>query len=82
MILLSCETKQIWRMPIKLKERISWLMGTIQQSLFPHLDECLPSQVKIKGGYDQEYQYQTGATTVSGLTIGKGEVIVGQIIIR
>ena len=28
---------------MKLKERISWLMGTIQQSLFPHLDECLPS---------------------------------------
>lgn len=26
---------------MKLKERISWLMGTIQQSLFPHLDECL-----------------------------------------
>jgi len=28
---------------MKLKERISWLMGTLQQSLFPHLDECLPS---------------------------------------
>ena len=27
---------------MKLKDRISWLMGTIQQSLFPHLDECLP----------------------------------------
>ena len=27
---------------MKLKERISWLMGTIQQSLFPHLNECLP----------------------------------------
>lgn len=27
---------------MKLKEKISWLMGTIQQSLFPHLDECLP----------------------------------------
>jgi hypothetical protein len=27
---------------MKLKERISWLMGTLQQSLFPHLDECLP----------------------------------------
>ena len=26
---------------MKLKERLSWLMGTIQQSLFPHLDECL-----------------------------------------
>jgi len=28
---------------MKLKERISWLMGTIQQSLFPHLDECMSS---------------------------------------
>jgi hypothetical protein len=27
---------------MKLKERISWLMGTVQRSLFPHLDECLP----------------------------------------
>jgi len=27
---------------MKLKERISWLMGTVQQSLFPHLDDCLP----------------------------------------
>jgi len=27
---------------MKLKEKISWLMGTVQQSLFPHLDECLP----------------------------------------
>lgn len=27
---------------MKLKERISWLMDTVQQSLFPHLDECLP----------------------------------------
>ena len=25
-----------------LKERISWLMGRVQQSLFPHLDEWLP----------------------------------------
>lgn len=28
---------------MKLKGRISWLMGTIQQTLFPYLDECLPS---------------------------------------
>jgi transposase len=28
-------------MPMKLKERISWLMGCVQKSLFPHLDECL-----------------------------------------
>lgn len=27
---------------MKLKERVSWLMETVQQSLFPHLDECLP----------------------------------------
>jgi hypothetical protein len=27
---------------MKLKERISWFMETVQQSLFPHLDECLP----------------------------------------
>lgn len=27
---------------MKLKERISWLMDTVQQSLFPHLDKCLP----------------------------------------
>jgi hypothetical protein len=26
---------------MKLKERISWLMGAVQRSLFPHLDECL-----------------------------------------
>jgi hypothetical protein len=26
---------------MKLEERISWLMGTVQRSLFPHLDECL-----------------------------------------
>ena len=28
---------------MKLKTKISWLMETVQQSLFPHLDECLPS---------------------------------------
>jgi hypothetical protein len=27
---------------MKLKVKISWLMGTVQRSLFPHLDECLP----------------------------------------
>lgn len=27
---------------MKLKEKVSWLMETVQQSLFPHLDECLP----------------------------------------
>ncbi len=25
---------------MKLRERISWLMGTVQRSLFPHLNEC------------------------------------------
>jgi len=28
---------------MKLKEKVSWLMGTVQRSLFPHLDECLAS---------------------------------------
>jgi hypothetical protein len=27
--------------PMKLKEKVSWLMGTVQRTLFPHLDECL-----------------------------------------
>lgn len=26
---------------MKLKAKISWLMGTVQQSLFPHLDNCV-----------------------------------------
>jgi len=26
---------------MKLKEMISWLMGHVQRSLFPHLNECL-----------------------------------------
>ena len=30
---------------MKLKAKISWLMETVQQSLFPHLDECLPLQL-------------------------------------
>jgi hypothetical protein len=25
---------------MKLKDKISWLMGSVQRSLFPHLDEC------------------------------------------
>jgi hypothetical protein len=28
-------------MPMKLKEKISWLMGRVQLSLFPHLNDCL-----------------------------------------
>jgi len=27
---------------MKLKDKVSWLMETVQQSLFPHLDKCLP----------------------------------------
>src|SRR5260370_31767124 len=41
MILLVCAPKKSSRMPMKLKERISWLMGSVQRSLFSHLDECL-----------------------------------------
>ena len=28
---------------MKLAEKISWLMGRVQRSLFPHLNECLPA---------------------------------------
>ena len=28
---------------MKLTEKISWLMGRVQKSLFPHLNECLPA---------------------------------------
>ncbi len=28
---------------MKLKAKVSWLMETVQQGLFPHLDKCLPS---------------------------------------
>jgi hypothetical protein len=34
-------------MPMKLKDRISWLMGTVQQTLFPYLDECLPTPLTM-----------------------------------
>jgi len=27
-------------MPMKLTDKISWLMGRVQKSLFPYLDEC------------------------------------------
>jgi hypothetical protein len=40
------------------------------------------ADVKIKGGYDGPYLYQTGATTVGGLTVGRGSVIVERLIIR
>ncbi len=46
LILLGYDAKIIYRkMSMKLKERISWLMGTVQQSLFPYLDEWLPVQM-------------------------------------
>ena len=28
---------------MKLTEKISWLIGRVQRSLFPHLNECLPT---------------------------------------
>lgn len=28
---------------MKLKNTISWLMGRVQKSLFPHLNQCLPA---------------------------------------
>jgi hypothetical protein len=28
------------RMPMKLNDKISWLMGRVQKSLLPHLNEC------------------------------------------
>jgi len=27
---------------MKLRHKVSWLMGAVQKSLFPYLDECLP----------------------------------------
>jgi Transposase DDE domain/Transposase domain (DUF772) len=30
---------------MKLTEKISWLMGRVQRSLFPHLNECLPTSL-------------------------------------
>src|ERR1035441_860227 len=41
MVLFCCEKTRAGRMPMKLMEKISWLMGTVQRSLFTHLDECL-----------------------------------------
>ena len=28
---------------MKLVDTISWLMGRVQKSLFPHLNQCLPT---------------------------------------
>lgn len=30
---------------MKLADKISWLMGRVQRSLFPHLNQCLPTQL-------------------------------------
>jgi len=30
---------------MKLTDKISWLMGRVQQSLFPHLNQCLPTSL-------------------------------------
>jgi transposase len=30
---------------MKLPDKISWLMGRVQRSLFPHLNQCLPTQL-------------------------------------
>jgi hypothetical protein len=44
MIWLGCRHNAITEaQPMKLKEKVSWLMGTVQRSVFPHLDECLAS---------------------------------------
>jgi Transposase DDE domain/Transposase domain (DUF772) len=44
MIVLGCHHNAIEEtQPMKLKEKVSWLMGTVQRSLFPLLDECLVS---------------------------------------
>ncbi len=29
---------------MRLKEKISWLMGRVQRNLFPHLNECLDTR--------------------------------------
>jgi hypothetical protein len=48
LILLGYQAKiTIREMPMKLKDRISWLMGTVQQTLFPCLDECLPTLLTV-----------------------------------
>src|SRR5712691_1602336 len=44
MILLGCCHNALKEAQLmKLKETISWLMGTVQRTLFPHLEECLAS---------------------------------------
>jgi len=34
------ENPTAWEEPMKLEERVSWLMGTLQRYLFPRLEEC------------------------------------------
>src|SRR5882672_9238926 len=42
MILLGCRHNTIEEAQLmKLKEKVSWLMGTVQRTLFPHLEACL-----------------------------------------
>lgn len=38
--------------------------------------------VTIMGGYDQQYSNESGMTTLQGLTIGKGTVTVGRLVIN
>jgi len=33
---------------MKLTEKISWLMGRVQRSLFPHLNQCLPAPLTMQ----------------------------------
>ena len=39
-VVLSRKNQNIAKAPMKLKETISWLMGTLQRQLFPRLEEC------------------------------------------
>jgi hypothetical protein len=44
MIWLGCRHTTIKEAQLmKLKETVSWLMGTVQRTVFPHLEECLAS---------------------------------------
>jgi hypothetical protein len=38
--MFGCPQNKTRRMPKKLKDKISWLMGRVQRTLFPYLDEC------------------------------------------
>jgi hypothetical protein len=44
MLLLDCRHNTLKEAQLmKLKEKVSWLMGRVQRTLFPHLEECLAS---------------------------------------